>query len=46
MPYSRVGEPTLASTWRAASSAAITDELLEWPPDVFALTNVIRLTGD
>jgi hypothetical protein len=41
MPYNRVSEPTLASTWHAASSAPITDELLEWPPDVFALTNVI-----
>ena len=41
MPYDRVSEPTLASTWHAASSAAITDELLDWPPDVFALANVI-----
>jgi hypothetical protein len=31
----------LASTWHAASGGAITDELLDWPPDVFALTNVI-----
>ena len=41
MSYDRVSEPTLASTWHAASSAAITDELLDWPPDVFALANVI-----
>jgi hypothetical protein len=41
MPYDRVIAPTLASTWHAASSGAITDELLEWPPDVFALANVI-----
>ena len=41
MPYDCVREPTLASTWHAASSAAITDELLAWPPDVFALANVI-----
>jgi hypothetical protein len=41
MSYDRVSEPTLASTWHAASGGAITDELLEWPPDVFALTNVI-----
>ena len=41
MPYNRVSEPTLASTWHAASGGAIADELLEWPPDVFALTNVI-----
>src|SRR6478672_494681 len=41
VPDDRVSEPTLASTWRAASGGAITDELLDWPPDVFALTNVI-----
>jgi hypothetical protein len=33
--------PTLASTWLAISGAAFTDELLAWPPDVFALTNVL-----
>ena len=32
-----LSEPTLASTWYAASGGAIADELLEWPPDVFAL---------
>ena len=36
-----VSEPTPASTWYAASGALITDRLLEWPPDVFALTNVV-----
>src|SRR6478609_9376746 len=36
-----VREPTPASTWYAASGALITDRLLEWPPDVFALTNVL-----
>jgi hypothetical protein len=41
MSHDLVSEPTLASTWHAASGAAITDELLDWPPDVFALTNVI-----
>ena len=40
-PYDRVSDPTLASTWHGASGGAIADELLEWPPDVFALTNVI-----
>src|SRR5262245_55194923 len=35
-----VSEPTPASTWSAASGAPITDRLLEWPPDVFALTKV------
>ena len=37
----RVTDPTLASTWYAASGAPVTDQLLEWPPDVFALTNVV-----
>ena len=32
---------TLASTWSAISGGAFTDELLTWPPDVFALTNVL-----
>ncbi len=41
MSYDRVSEPTLASTWYAASGSSITDELLDWPPDVFALANVI-----
>lgn len=36
-----VSEPTLASTWRAMADRPITADLLEWPPDVFALTNVI-----
>jgi hypothetical protein len=39
--HDRVSEPTLASEWHAASRGGITDELLDWPPDVFALTNVI-----
>jgi hypothetical protein len=34
-------EPTLASMWRAAAQEAIDDDLLQWPPDVFALTDVI-----
>jgi hypothetical protein len=37
----RVSEPTLASAWHATSGGAIADELLDWPPDIFALTNVI-----
>src|SRR6476660_9523207 len=41
MSYNPVSEPTLASTWHAVSGGAITDDLLDWPPDVFALTNVI-----
>jgi len=37
----RVGEPTCASCWYAVSGGRITDELLEWPPDLFALANVV-----
>jgi hypothetical protein len=36
-----MSEATPASTCYAASGAPITDRLLEWPPDVFALTNVV-----
>src|SRR5262245_24267699 len=32
---------TLASAWQAISGVGFTDELLAWPPDVFALTNVL-----
>jgi hypothetical protein len=34
-------EPTAASTWRTVTESPITDEILEWPPDLFALTHVI-----
>jgi hypothetical protein len=34
-------EPTLASAWQAVAGSPISDQLLEWPPDVFALTDVI-----
>jgi hypothetical protein len=34
-------EPTLASVWQAVAGATISDTLLEWPPDLFALTEVI-----
>jgi len=37
----RTGGPTLGSTWMAVSGGPITDRLLEWPPDVFALTNAV-----
>ena len=39
--FDGVSAPTPASTWYAASGGRITDQLLEWPPDVFALTNVV-----
>ena len=34
-------EPTLESVWQAAAGTTVGDELLDWPPDVFALTEVI-----
>jgi len=34
-------EPTPASVWRALVGSTIGDGLLEWPPDLFALTEVI-----
>jgi hypothetical protein len=34
-------DPTSASTWQAVAGSRITDELLEWPPDLFALANVL-----
>lgn len=36
-----LGEPTAASIWQSASGCPVTDRLLEWPPDVFALTNLV-----
>ncbi len=33
--------PTLATTWQATAGVPIGDGLLEWPPDVFAFTEVI-----
>jgi hypothetical protein len=33
--------PTVSSTWVGASGGTVTDELLAWPPDVFALVNVV-----
>jgi hypothetical protein len=34
-------EPTLASAWQAVAGSTISDKLLDWPPDLFALTEVI-----
>ena len=34
-------EPTLASEWQAVAGSTISDKLLEWPPDLFTLTEVI-----
>jgi hypothetical protein len=33
--------PTPASVWRAVAGSTIGDALLDWPPDLFALTEVI-----
>jgi hypothetical protein len=33
--------PTLASTWQAAAGCPVSDDLLDWPPDVFAFANLI-----
>jgi hypothetical protein len=33
--------PTPASAWQAVAGSGITDELLEWPPDMFALTDLV-----
>jgi len=37
----RTHEPTSESAWQAMFGSPITDELLEWPPDLFALVNLI-----
>jgi hypothetical protein len=39
--YYRQDEPTSSHVWHSMAGGPITDELLEWPPDLFALTNVI-----
>ena len=41
MSHTRASVPTLASTWHCAAGASIDAELLDWPPDVFALANVL-----
>jgi hypothetical protein len=44
--HERVSEPTAASTWFAASGGPITDALLEWPPDLFAVTNLVLVRAE
>src|SRR5215469_458906 len=34
-------EPTLASTWQAVVGSPLNDQFLEWPADLFAVTNVL-----
>jgi hypothetical protein len=37
----RVDEPTPAYVWYSVAGEPITDGLIDWPPDLFALANVI-----
>jgi len=37
----RTTGPTVASVWQAVADAPITDALLQWPADLFALTDVL-----
>src|SRR5262247_4739737 len=37
----RKEEPTLASVWYSLARGSITDEFLDWPADMFALTEII-----
>jgi hypothetical protein len=46
MPQPGTEQPTLGSVWQGASGDAIRDEMLEWPPDVFGLTNLILRRSD
>jgi len=46
MPSEGATEPTLASEWHATSGGAIADDLLDWPPDLFALANVILASSE
>ena len=39
--YERMDEPTPTYVWYSMAGVPITDELIEWPPDLFALANVI-----
>jgi hypothetical protein len=34
-------EPTLASVWYSVAGSPISDELLDWPADIFALTDIV-----
>src|SRR5262245_302722 len=34
-------QETLSSAWQAVSGSGLTNDLLDWPPDVFAVTNVL-----
>ena len=34
-------QPTPAEVWQATAGSTIHDGLLQWPPDLFALTDVL-----
>ncbi len=40
-PYPESGPPTAMSTWLALTGCPITEEVLRWPADLFALTDVL-----
>jgi hypothetical protein len=42
----RKSELTLASVWAGAAGRALDDDMLEWPPDVFAVTDVLLQRAD
>ena len=42
----RADEPTAAFVWLSVAGGLITDDLLDWPPDVFALTNTILVRSE
>ena len=44
--YGRVDGPTSSRVWNSVGGGPITDELLDWPPDLFALVNVILERSD
>jgi hypothetical protein len=46
MADERAGEATVASTWQALAQCPVDDQLLEWPPDVFALTEVVLASSE
>jgi hypothetical protein len=39
-------EPTPGSVWYCLTGSSISDEFLDWPPDIFALSEVILRRAD
>jgi hypothetical protein len=46
VPVGRRAELTVASVWSGATGLPISDDMLDWPPDVFALTDVLLQRAD